>query len=432
MDSFGFTIIALALVSFALLSKRLETTSFTPPMVFVVFGFVVGTQGLGLIDFQIDREGIHLLAELTLVLILFTDASRIDLRILIRDHSIPIRLLTIGLPLTIGFGILAAYPLFPAFSFWELALLAAILAPTDAALGQAVVSSPKIPLRISQALNVESGLNDGMTFPLVLLFAACASAMSFAGGEQSLVGLFVVPVVVAVLAGWAVGFVGGKLVDKATVTGWMTTAFQGISALGLAIIAFALSESLSGNGFIAAFVAGLTIGNTVRGMCRFLFEFAEAEGQLLVLMTFMIFGAAMAPEAISNFDWRFVAYAVLSLTAVRMIPTTLSLIGIKFNVRTIVFLGWFGPRGLASILFVLVVLSESEIAQASTIMSVTIITVLLSTFLHGFSAAPGAKWYARHAEMRADRQTCAEHESVEPLPTRFGMPGAGGDEKADS
>jgi NhaP-type Na+/H+ or K+/H+ antiporter len=360
---------------------------------FSVFGLIAGPAALGLIQLQISNESLHLLAEVTLILVLFSDAASIDLDQLRRDHNIPVRMLLVGLPLTIALGAAAALLLFNDFRFWEAALLAAILAPTDAALGQAVVSNRLVPVRIRQALNVESGLNDGIALPFVLIFAAFASAMHAEANAVEWLLFGAKQVVFGPLVGIAIGYVGARLVSSCNRTQWMSEGAEGMIALGLAFGAFALAEIVHGNGFIAAFVAGLTFGNTLKQKCRFLYEFAESEGQILILLTFTAFGAVMIPRAMSEVTMAHIVFGVLALTVLRMLPIQVALIGTGVKPITSAFLGWFGPRGLASILFVLIILEEAELANESKLFGVVIITVALSIALHGMTAGPAARWY---------------------------------------
>jgi NhaP-type Na+/H+ or K+/H+ antiporter len=418
MDALGFAVLAAGLFAYSLVSGRLQGTSVTPPMVFVAFGLLVGSSGLGLADLALDHGAIHVLAEVTLVLVLFVDAARIDLTTLRRDHDLPVRMLAIGLPLTIVAGTLAGALLLPEFSWVEAALLAAVLAPTDAALGQAVVASPVVPARIRQALNVESGLNDGITLPVVLLLATLASATADATiGATFWLRFAVLQVVLGPVVGIVVGRCGSQAIDTAAARGWLAERFEGLSALGLAMVAYACAEVVGGNGFIAAFVAGLVFGNTVRGRCAFLFDFAEAEGELLTLMTFLVFGAAMLPAAAQALDWRIGAYALLSLTAVRMLPTALALTGKGLHRPTLLFLGWFGPRGLASILFALLIVEEARFPHQDELMAITVVTVALSVLLHGLTAAPAARWYAALSASMTDGE---EMRPVAEMPTRVG------------
>jgi len=417
MDLLSLAVIAAGLLLYSLISGRLEGTIVTAPLVFIIFGFIAGSNGLQVVQINLEHSAIHIIAEFTLILVLFTDAARIDLSLLRRDHNLPLRMLVFGLPLAIVFGLIAAILLFPAFSFWEAALLAALLAPTDAALGQAVVSAKAVPIRIRQAINVESGLNDGIALPAVLLFAALASAQNAPteAGEWLQFGLL--QLTLGPLTGAVVGWVGTRLLDEASDRGWTNSSFQGIGILSLAIFTYVMAELIGGNGFIAAFIGGMVFGNTIRHPCTYLFEFMESEGQLLMLIAFLVFGALLLPEGLAHANATTVLYAVLSLTLIRMVPIALSMVGAGLRFPTKLFLGWFGPRGLASILFVLLILEESEIAHRDEIFATTVITVAISALLHGITAAPLAKRYGAIAERMGD---CEEAHPISEMPLRTG------------
>ena len=414
MDSLSFAIVALIVLGFGLVSRRLQRSVVTMPMVFVAFGLLVGDHGLGLVHFAVDGHLIHTLAELTLVLVLFTDASRIDLNLLRRQHDLPIRMLVIGLPLTVLCGALVAVALFANMSFSSAVVLAIILAPTDAALGQAVVGSSLVPVRIRQALNVESGLNDGIAMPLLLIALSVASATSEVVDPVYWIQYTAMQLVLGPLVGIGIGYLGGLLIATASRNEWMDHAFQELAALGLSVLSFSLAHLVGGNGFIAAFCAGLTLGNLSRPICACLYEFAEAEGQLLTLIVFMVFGAVLVPESAAFFDGTSLLYAALSLTVVRGLPVALSLVGARLHLSTVLFLGWFGPRGLASVLFALLVLEESLLSDREAIIGVVMMTVLLSVFAHGLTAFPGVHWYSKR--MEGGERT--EHRKVGEMPVR--------------
>lgn len=415
MESSSIAAIALAICLFAAFSRKAEHSPLTPPMFFLGVGLLLGGAGLGWV--HVDREGLHILAELTLVLVLFTDAARIDLTCLRRERSLPARMLGIGLPLTIALGAIIAVAIFPEMGWVEALLLASILAPTDAALGQAVVSNPLVPVRIRQTLNAESGLNDGIALPVVLVLASLAGAREASGDVTYWLRFAVLAVTLGPLVGALVGFIGGRIVAWGIEAGWINDVFQRLAGLGLAMLAFGAAELVGGNGFIAAFVAGLTLGNTARGVCECLYEFGEAEGQLLTLMVFLAFGATMVPEAIPYFTGGAVLYALFSLTIVRMVPVALSLLGTGLRPTSIAFLGWFGPRGLASILFALLVVEEDRLETGPFLVAVVALTVLASTVLHGITAYPLARRYGEHAATMEDAP--AEHEKVPELPVRI-------------
>lgn len=418
MDLATIAAVTAIFLAYSLVSGKLSGTIVTAPMLFVAIGFAAGPGGFGVVAVNVQHEVIHLIAELTLILVLFTDAARIDLGRVRRDHNLPSRMLLIGLPLTMLFGALVAAFLFPGFSFWEAALLAALLAPTDAALGQAVVSDKIVPVRIRQTINIESGLNDGIALPVVLLLAAVASAHFNASDSGQWLRFGLLQVTLGPLVGVVVGFAGARLIDTAAAKQWMGESSQGIAILALAIFAYAMAEVVGGNGFIATFVAGMVFGNAIRNACTFLFEFMETEGQLLMLLTFFIFGIALLPEGLSYATPMMFVYALLSLTVIRMLPIAISLLGAGLSPPSWLFLGWFGPRGIASILFVLLVLEEMQLPHRHELLAVTMITVALSVLFHGISAAPFAKLYGRLAGRMGE---CEESQVVTDLPLRGGM-----------
>lgn len=419
--------VALFLLAFGSISGRIDRTVLTPPMLFVLFGILIGNSGLHWLHVEKDHPLIHLLAELTLVLVLFTDAARVDVKRLKHDHNIPVRMLLIGLPLCMLFGALAALPLFPHLGIWSAMVLGVVLAPTDAALGQAVVSSDRVPLRIRQALNVESGLNDGMALPVLLFFICLAMRMENVDESNFLITA-AQQMIVGTLIGIAVGYVGGRLVSRAHAAAWMNHEFVALSAIGLAILAYAGAELLGGNGFIGAFVAGVALGNTITRPCGIiLLEFGETEGQFLTLLTFLFFGALMVPPALPHINGPVLLYTLLSLTVVRIVPVALSLLGLNLNRGTLFFLGWFGPRGIATIIYGMLLLKEGQLEHREELFNIAVTVVLASVFVHGFSAWPAVQWYDRliHKSM-----TRPEHEPAHLFPLRLGNRKKGRDDRS--
>ena len=394
---------------FALVSNRFEKSLITPPMIFTSIGVLVFLFLPDLLSEIDGRSVLEVVAELTLVIVLFTDASRIRLRVLLRQYHFPLRLLGIGLPLTVLLGGLAAKIIVPEFSIWEAALLGAILAPTDAALGQAVVSSEKIPQRIRQSLNVESGLNDGIVLPLVMLFAVLSSPNA-ESADQDWLTYWIKQVTLGPLMGIAVGLGGGYLLKVSRSAGWLNDNFQRLSGVALALLAWAGALQVGGNGFIAAFVAGMCISIYSDSIGEAMRDFGEAEGQLLSLATFLLFGAVLIVPAFKAFTIGCLIYALLSLTVIRMIPVMLALLGMNLKKPTFWFVGWFGPRGLASLLFALLVVSEFEMPNGETILNFAVATVVLSMAAHGLSAIPGANLYA--SQLKSTEDTF-EHEPCE-------------------
>ena len=419
MELTGIIVVLAGILVFGLFSKKLEGTPITLPIVFTGFGWLIGTAGLGLTDIDPSHGVIHTIAELTLILVLFSDAARIDLKRLLYDHDLPLRLLCIGMPLTIILGAFIALWIFPEVTWPMVFLVAAMLAPTDAALGQSVVSSPSVPVRIRQALNVESGLNDGIALPLVLAFAIWAGApVEDEAGLGDVVAFAALQLTLGPLVGLGIGYIGARLIDTAITWRWITEPFQGIAILCVALAAFALAEVVGGNGFISAFTAGLFFGSLIRHHCKFLFEFMESEGHLLTIITFIIFGAVMLPQALHHAVWGTVLLALLFLTLVRMLPVAISVSGLGLSLPSKLFLGWFGPRGIASILFALLILEDYPIPGGEELLACVVITVALSIFFHGITAAPLARTYGAFVQSKGE---CAETKSVSEMPVRHGF-----------
>jgi sodium/hydrogen antiporter len=411
-------VLAAIIFAFGLVSRRLEGTILTAPLVFVAAGIVLGPAGLGLVEFGLDDHTVLLLGEIALAIVLFTDAARINLSALRQNEGLPLRLLGIGTPLTIALGTVVAALVLTDLTFWEAAIVGAVLAPTDAALGQAVVSNPRVPVRVRQALNVEAGLNDGLSVPFLALFLTLAVAEEELQPASYWIRFALEQIGLGVIVGIGVGLVGGWLVSRASERGWMTDSSQRLALLALAIIAWALADQVGGNGFIAAFVGGLAVGPTVGRVGEQLIRFTESEGQLLNLSVFFIFGILVI-GLIQPLSWEVALYALLSLTLIRMLPVAASLVGTRLRGVSMLFAGWFGPRGLASIVLGLIVVAEAPLlAGREEIELVVALTVLLSVLLHGVTAAPLSAVYARRVEeMAAD---APEKQGAVELPTSVG------------
>ena len=393
---------ALLIFAFGLFSRLSDRSPITAPMIFVAVGILVGPLGLDLFKSNPDSGLVQTIAEVTLVLILFTDASGIDLRSLVKEYKIPLRLLFIGLPLTMALGLLLAMPLFSGMGLWSMAMMAFILSPTDAALGQAVVNSEKVPEEIRESIGVESGLNDGIALPPIL---ACMAILAAAEGGHTDAGYWMVyalkQMAYGPVAGTLVGWFGGRLVEKASQKGWMNPTFQRLVSMSLSVMCYALAEALHGNGFIAAFFGGLMLGTRTRDVRERIQNFGEAEGQYLMLFVFLIFGMVMVPTAVPHWNWNALWYALLSLTVIRMLPVAISLLGSGIKCGSVAFIGWFGPRGIASVLYSLMVVGQLGIKGYERAVSVIILTVLISVFAHGLSAVPLSALYGKRPGLRA-------------------------------
>lgn len=399
-----------------MVAKRLSSTVMTAPMIFLAFGFMLSQTGL--MPHSDAEASLHLVAEIALIVLLFLDAAQVNLDALRKRHVWPVRMLAIGLPLSVAFGTLAAMALLPEWSIFAVALLAAILAPTDAALGQAVISNPVVPERVRRALTVESGLNDGLALPVILLFASLAAhAAGQADTNWLLFGAK--QLVLGPAVGAVAGLTGGAVLMFAKNRDLTSDTFEGIGAIALAGAAYLGASEVGGNGFIAAFVAGLCFGHVVKGRCKFVFEFTESEGQMLSWGAFLLLGLAMVPEALHALTWPMLALILISLFIVRPAAIAISLIGSDAASTTRLFFGWFGPRGLATALFALLVVEQIDHQYAEPILAVAINAVWISALLHGLSAVPGANWYAARVKRMGD---CAEtmpiETSAKPVPTR--------------
>lgn len=382
-----------AIFIYSLVSGRLERTVVTAPIVFTALG-VLAFPFLGLQ--QDGAEGMEILltlAEIGLVLLLFTDASRTSLEVLKDIRNLPSRLLSTGMLLTILLGALAALVVFRQLSIWEAGILAAILAPTDAGLGQVIVNSPKVPMKIRQALNVEAGLNDGLSVPFLLFFIALAGT-GVENREARLAQFVVEQLGYGVLIGVAIGLAGGFLIRLAHRKGWMAESWQRLGVVALPLLCALASEAAGASMFIAAFAAGLAVQIYFKKAGRHSVEFAEESGQLLNLLVFLMFGLLVA-RAWGEFELLHFVYAAVSLTVVRMVPVALALYGTGLSRATVFFMGWFGPRGLASIVLGLVYLEKAHGDAHLTVTLAVMATVLVSIFVHGLSAKPGIELYAR-------------------------------------
>jgi sodium/hydrogen antiporter len=364
-------------------------------MIFVIAGMIVGWLFIGFVDVTQPPYStiIFLIAEIALVLVLFSDASRVGLKAL--ENNLSTRLLTIGLPITIILGVIIATLIFPGIPWWVAGIIGAALAPTDAALGQIVVQNKKVPKRIRSTIEIESGLNDGGSVPFLLLFVAIGLAAEAFKPSGYFVEVALEQIGFGILVGLVVGLGGGWLVLKARDKEWITPNFQRISFLAMAILTFLIADELGGSGFIAAFIGGLALGYMIKDAGNILIDFSEAEGQFLNLAVFFLLGIVVLPLLL-NVTWQIILYSVLSLTVIRMLPVAISLIGTKLNWDTVLFIGWFGPRGLASIVLALLALEELKVFPGdTTFITVVFVTVLLSVFAHGFSASPLSNIYAR-------------------------------------
>lgn len=385
---------------FSLVANRAQRSIFTGPMLFTLAGILIylvatPSDSAALSLPTLTDPLFMLMGEITLAVVLFSDATHISFRQVRQENQLALRLLGIGMPLTIIAGSAAAAVIFAGVSIWEAAILGTILAPTDASLGTAVFNSKLIPLRIRQALTVEAGLNDGLSMPFLILFIGL-SGVELAGHTDTWAVYAAQQIGFGALGGLAVGLLGGSLMVAADRRQWTEAKSRQLAMVVLAIMAWLLAgHTLHGNGFIAAFVAGAAFRYTYRQAHEQMTAFDESWGDFLTYFIFFYFGLVAAPllPEITGSLW---LYGILSLTLVRMAPVAIALIGARLRPETVLLMGWFGPRGLASVVLGLIyVETATDVPSNSFIVLAMIAAVMLSVIAHGASAYPATKLYAR-------------------------------------
>lgn len=396
-------LLAAGALIFSIVAGRIEKSWLTGPIIFILFGFLIGPLGLGLLSVEVKAGTLKFMAEITLAVVLFIDGAGADLKVLRRESAIPIRMLLIGLPLTLLLGFGTGVVLFSEFSLIEVAILATLLAPTDAALGQEVVKNKSVPANLRQGLNVESGLNDGICVPILFLFLALAAGGAGHGSGEHIGGNY--PALTLLAEELGIGLLVGLVLVTLTIyllryalaQNWLTPTWMQIPVVALSITCFATAQYIGGSGFIAAFCGGLLFGYLMGDEKEKLIHAAEGTGDTFALITWVLFGAAVVGRSIMHLSWPIVGFTVLSLTAIRMLPIFLSLLGTGVTTEGKWFLGWFGPRGLASIVFAIIVI-DADLPHGETITTVVALTVVLSIILHGVSAKPWASRWGKPNE----------------------------------
>ena len=418
MDTWALATVAFLLLLFAALSHRLKRSYVTLAIFFTSAGLLAGPV-LGLLDLELGGEPIKLLAEATLTLVLFSDASRISIPALREEFSVPARLLGLGLPMTIAAGTAAGAVVLPGVSIIEALVLAVILACTDAALGQAVVTDRRIPSRIRQGLNVESGLNDGLCVPLFFVALAIAEADEGALSARGALELVAGEIGWGVVGGISAGALGALALRAAERRGLAEAHWLQILTAATALLAAGIAHGLGGSIFIAAFVGGFVFGAVRRDVGGEVGYLVDQGGEVLNAVTFLMFGAVILGPAIDDLGWEALLYAVLSLTVVRMLPVALATLGTRARPPTVAFLGWFGPRGLASIVFAVILVEEAALPHQETLLLAVVATVGLSVYAHGLSALPLTERYVAWYDAHPPEQLPAMESVPAPeLPTR--------------
>lgn len=421
----GAALVMAFVVAYGLFSKYLAKTPITGPMLFVALGVLVGPEALNVVSLPLTDDVVQTVLEMTLVIVLFTDAAVIDVSAVRSQLTIPTRLLTVGLIGTMAAGIAMAVAMFGELGFWGAAVVAVTLAPTDAALGQAVVTNDMVPGAVRQGLSVESGLNDGIAVPFLSI------AIAGVGGEMAtgtgLVALFLEELGVAMVVGLAIGYVGGRLVVLCYQRGWMSLEWRQMLVPIIAVLCFLVATPLRGSGFIAAFVGGLVFGNLVREKYPDICTLSEALAYLLTMLSFLLFGALIFGPRISAITWEIVVYALASLTIVRMVPVGLAMFRAKVALPTVAFLGWFGPRGIASLVFAGTVVAEVDPTATELTLTIVSTTVALSVLLHGVTAWPLSIMYGRWVSNMDHDDDAGEMQDMANISTRNRVTPASGD-----
>jgi len=395
-DTLIIFIIALIVLFYGFFSKILEKYNISGPMVFMFFGILLSPLVLNIAHLDLDDNIVKTIAEIALIIVLFSDSSTINIKKFKDQWKIPTRLLLIGLPLTIVFSTYVGIFFFPNESVINILLLALILAPTDAALGKAVVTDRAVPLKIRSAINVESGLNDGIVFPMLITVVLLIVGHKELGNDNSWITYLLTQISLGFIIGAFNGYVGAKLLTKAVENSWIRESYRNLSPISLAILSFYFAEYFGGNGFISAFVAGVFFGSFSKVIDIQTEAFLEGSGEIFILISFLVFGLTFIPATIEYININIIIYAIFSLTILRMLPVALSLSYMNLSLSTKLFIGWFGPRGIASILYVMIVAHMIINIQGHQQIYATItLTIFLSIILHGLSARPLVKLYSK-------------------------------------
>lgn len=404
-------VVGAALLIYALVERRLQRTVVSGAIVFTTVGLLASKHVTGLISKPSYEHAATTFLEATLVIVLFTDAMAVNTRRWTTEAPLPARLLGIGLPVAMVAGWAIAAGLFPDIGVWGAALLAAVLLPTDSALGLPVITDARVPLLIRHALNVEGGLNDGLALPFVTIFLALAQDEEGAVGGGHVITVLFRALVASAAIGAALGGLGAVLLQWSTRKGWSGRHWRSVALLAIAAMSYVLANWIEGSGFIAAWVAGLSAGLVSRGSLAEAQQTPEEVANLGISVSFVLFGALFLAPALEHATWTAFGYALLSLTVIRIVPVALSLLGSRLAVPTVGYIGWFGPRGLASIVFADLV-ATSGLADQSQIVNVVMLTVGMSIVLHGVTAPWGARrygrWYTAAAAADPDIREAAE------------------------
>lgn len=395
--------LAVVTLGYALVARRLQSWNITAPMVFVAAGILLGSGWLGDRDMGIIKPTDHWfmgIAEFSLAMLIFTDASKLSLREVEGDHRPVAKMLLFAFPLTLAAGLGVVLLLFPEYG-WQAALLTAlILCPTDTTLAGSAITDPAVPARVRRILGVEGGLYDGGSSPmlalLIVMVAVDAGEISAAGWVATAAWEIFGAVLVAV----AVGGGGGLILRLARSKALTTHTSQQVAIALLAVLSYTVAIGIDANGYVAVFLGGLMFGASSRDLLHEDLDFAETAGTLISFVVWLVFGAAMVIPAVTESGPGTWALAVLALTVLRMGPVAIALSHSGFRAPTVAYLGWFGPRGLATVIFAILALQDIGTDPVTDhLLRVATITALLSIFAHGLTARPLSHAYSRWAAL---------------------------------
>ena len=384
-------VLTVLVLAYAVVSEQVNRRFIAPALIFMLAGMALGPFGFGVLDAGPATEGYTVLAQLALTVILFNQAAKLRLNRIRERSPVSLRLLVIGIPLTVLLSTLTAAVVLPVLPWWEAVALAAIVAPTEVALIEALLDDSRIPERVRQALSVESGFYDGFALAILLVAMGLASQRTDPNHTHWIQFIFSTEIL-SLLAGAAVGLVGGWVVTWSRRSQWMTDTWAQLATLALAFVCFQLGEWLQASGFVAAFTGGLAFSFISRRNDDELpTQVSDATGQLLELLVFAMFGAFAVIDGWRNADWRIVLFSVLALFMVRIVAVLVALVRTSMPMSSRLFIGWFGPRGIGPLVLGLLVINRGEIERAGLIGTVGVVTVSLSLVLHSLSTAPGIR-----------------------------------------
>jgi sodium/hydrogen antiporter len=388
------TVLGALLVFGALVSGIARRSLLSLTAVFVLVGFVLGRGGFDVLRFDATGGFVSVLAIVALVVILFRDGLEVEAEMLRTEWHLPLRKLVLAMPITAAIVAVAAAALTD-LSWTEAFLLGALLSPTDPVLSSSVVTNPRVPRVIRHSLNLESGLNDGLALPPVL---ALVAALEVSGGDFVWWRFVLQDVTLGFAYGVAIGFAASVLLPRG---GALTEAIpahqKALYALGVAFLTYGVTTlPPHGNGFIAVYVCAITLGIRRPDIRGYVEARADDIIEIVKLGIFVVFGALLTLDGLFGDGWAAVAIAAITLFVARPVAVAIALTGTRVSRAALAFMAWFGPKGVATMTFSLLVLG-SEVAAGERIFNLAALVVLCSIVAHGVTDTPGSEWMARRA-----------------------------------